>query len=187
MQDDVSAPGLLGAAQPDLVALMQAWSPDMQAQIHSSPLPDPRQVRETAAGGWGARAFNSAVAQPPITSLLSTLHRTYIICCFALPCLPCQDVDVATFARMVCAVLDLHPPAGSGAGSGSGGGGTTGLIHSLHALFALYLEFKHNPAFQHHDVFGAAAALEAAAAGAAGAVQQGQHGRQRPHSDVLIL
>jgi hypothetical protein len=100
--------------------------------------------------------------------------------------LPCQDVDVATFARMVCAVLDLHPPAGISAGSGGGSSGSnTGLIHSLHALFALYLEFKHNPAFQHHDVFGAAAALEAAAAGAAGAGQQ--QGRQGPRSDVLIL
>lgn len=45
------------------------------------------------------------------------------------------------------------------------------LLQSLHVLFALYLEFRHNPAFQHLAAFEAAAAEQpggaVAAAGAA--------------------
>lgn len=64
-----------------------------------------------------------------------------------------QDVDLATYARMCCSVLDLAPPAGAG---------LPGLVHCLHAMFALYLEFRWNPAFQHRDVFGAAGPAGAA-------------------------
>ena len=67
-------------------------------------------------------------------------------------------MDLPTFARMCCAVLDLQPPAG---GSRTGAGTSEqhcALLHSLHALFALYLEFRHNPAFQHLATFEAAAA-----------------------------
>lgn len=67
-----------------------------------------------------------------------------------------QDVDLPTFARMCCAVLDLQPPvSGSRAGTGAAEQHCT-LLHSLHALFALYLEFRHNPAFQHLAAFEAA-------------------------------
>ena len=45
-----------------------------------------------------------------------------------------QDVDLPSFARIVCAVLDIpiydNP------------------IESLHVLFTLLLEFKNNPAFK---------------------------------------
>ena len=51
-----------------------------------------------------------------------------------------QAVDTASFARVCCAVLDL-----STAGAA--------LLPALHALFALYLEFKHNPAFRQRGVF----------------------------------
>jgi len=81
-------------------------------------------------------------------------------------------VDLPTFARMCCAVLDLQPPAVPAAGSRAWGAAAEqhcALLHSLHALFALYLEFRHNPAFQHLAAFEAAAAEQGdgAAAGAA--------------------
>lgn len=60
-----------------------------------------------------------------------------------------------TFARMVLAVLDLAPPAVAGAAAGAGGG-AAGLAEALHSLFALYLEFRSNPAFQKLGVFGTA-------------------------------
>ena len=55
---------------------------------------------------------------------------------------------------MVCAALDLLPPPGASAASSP----TAAVIASLHSLFALYLEFKHNPAFEQRGVFGAEAA-----------------------------
>ena len=61
-----------------------------------------------------------------------------------------QEVDVHTFARMVLAVLDLAPPA-----AGAGGGAAV-LAEALHSVFALYLEFRSNPAFQKLGVFGTA-------------------------------
>ena len=84
-----------------------------------------------------------------------------------------QDVDLPTFARMCCAVLDLQPPAASttsGRASTAASEQHCALLQSLHALFALYLEFRHNPAFQHLAAFEAAAAEQpggtVAAAGA---------------------
>jgi hypothetical protein len=44
MQADAAA-AALAPDLPDLEALMQEWSPAMQAHIAASPLPDPRQVR----------------------------------------------------------------------------------------------------------------------------------------------
>lgn len=73
-------------------------------------------------------------------------------------------MDLPTFARMCCSVLDLQSPAAAAGGALGGvpGGAAAAqhcaLLHSLHALFALYLEFKHNPAFHHLDAFEAAAA-----------------------------
>ena len=88
-----------------------------------------------------------------------------------------QDVDLPTFARMCCSVLDLQAPPAAAAGGALGGGAAAAqqcaLLHSLHALVALYLEFKHNPAFQHLGAFDAAAAPPppsgTAAAGGGGA------------------
>ncbi|KAI3430791.1 hypothetical protein D9Q98_009203 [Chlorella vulgaris] len=99
-----SSAAALAPEVPDLDALMQEWSPAMQAHIASSPLPDPR-----------------------------------------------QDVDLATFARMCCSVLDLQPPPTN---SSTPGGALRSLVHCLHSMFALYLEFRFNPAFQHREVFG---------------------------------
>ncbi|PRW21092.1 intraflagellar transport 46-like protein [Chlorella sorokiniana] len=128
-QEDASA-AALAPALPDLETLMQAWSPEMQAHIESSPLPDPR-----------------------------------------------QDVDLPTFARMCCAVLDLQPPAMPAAGSRAGASAASqqhcALLQSLHALFALYLEFRHNPAFQHLAAFEAAAADQPSSATAAAGVPEG--------------
>lgn len=59
-----------------------------------------------------------------------------------------QDVDLPTYARMVCGVLDLSPTAaagGGGAGARPAAGSDAGaraLVHSLHALFSLYLEVR---------------------------------------------
>lgn len=85
---------------------------------------------------------------------------------------------MATFARMVCGVLDLAPSGGSD------GGAHRALLHSLHALFALYLEFSHNPAVARYaqlhsrgggpsdDADAAAAAGSAAVAGGVEVVGQ---------------
>lgn len=51
-----------------------------------------------------------------------------------------QDVDATTFARLVCNVMGL-PTSGAC------------LTTSLHTLFSLYLEFKHNPAFHGSGLF----------------------------------
>ena len=91
------------------------------------------------------------------------------------PPTPLQDVDLPTFARMCCAVLDLQPPAAattSGRASSAASEQHCALLQSLHALFALYLEFRHNPAFQHLAAFEAAAAEQpGGAVAAAGAVE----------------
>jgi intraflagellar transport protein 46 len=51
-----------------------------------------------------------------------------------MPLPPAQiDVDAATYARIVCALLDI-PVYGN-------------VIESLHHLFELYLEFANNPHF----------------------------------------
>lgn len=72
-----------------------------------------------------------------------------------------QDVDLHTYARMVLAVLDLSPATGA-AGLRSSAASAS-LAESLHSLFALYLEFKNNPAFQQHQAVFAAAAPAAQA------------------------
>ncbi|KAL4420487.1 hypothetical protein ABPG75_010143 [Micractinium tetrahymenae] len=117
LHQEAASAATLAPAPPDLERLMQAWSPEVQAQLQGSALPDPR-----------------------------------------------QDVDVHTFARMVLAVLDLAPPANAGAAGGSAGSAAAGLAEALHSLFALYLEFRNNPAFQQLGVFGPAAATLADAA-----------------------
>lgn len=44
-----------------------------------------------------------------------------------------QDLDLRTFTKLVCSVLDIPVYENP--------------IESLHVLFTLYLEFKHNPIF----------------------------------------
>ncbi len=46
VQEAASA-ATLAPAPPDLDRLMQAWSPEVQAQLQGSALPDPRQVSST--------------------------------------------------------------------------------------------------------------------------------------------
>ena len=45
-----------------------------------------------------------------------------------------QDVDLSTFVKIVCSILDIPV--------------YDNPIESLHTLFTLYLEFKNNPAFK---------------------------------------
>lgn len=49
-----------------------------------------------------------------------------------------QDVDLATYAKIVCALLDVPVHSDST------------LIESMHLLFTLFLSFKNNPYFQMH-------------------------------------
>ncbi|KAI8467716.1 MAG: hypothetical protein J3K34DRAFT_460251 [Monoraphidium minutum] len=56
------------------------------------------------------------------------------------------DLDLPSYARLVCALLDV-PVADAGAGAGAGAGGRA-LLEALHHLFALLLEFRANPYFR---------------------------------------
>lgn len=44
-----------------------------------------------------------------------------------------QDLDLKTFSKLVCSLLDIPVYENP--------------VESLHLLFSLYLEFKHNPVF----------------------------------------
>jgi hypothetical protein len=52
------------------------------------------------------------------------------------PCLLLQDVELATYVRLVCSVLDIPVHQDP--------------IPSLHCLFSVLLEFRTNPFFRHH-------------------------------------
>lgn len=45
-----------------------------------------------------------------------------------------QDVDLKTFCKLICSLLDIPVH--------------DNIIESLHVLFTLYLEFKSNPVFK---------------------------------------
>jgi intraflagellar transport protein 46 len=47
-----------------------------------------------------------------------------------------QDLDTVSYAKLVCALLDVPVHSDST------------LIESMHLLFTLYLSFKNNPYFQ---------------------------------------
>jgi hypothetical protein len=57
--------------------------------------------------------------------------RCAVLCCPAL-----QDLDLTSYAKLVCALLDVPVHSDST------------LIESMHLLFTLYLSFKNNPYFQ---------------------------------------
>eukprot|EP00887_Chlorella_sp_A99_P004514 scaffold34.g4514.t1 len=81
-QDEAATAQLL---QPDLDSLMQAWTPEEEQQLKSSPLPDPNQ-----ASGHGARLRLGLRFCPP------------------------GAIDTATYARLVCNVVGLQPGARGG-------------------------------------------------------------------------
>lgn len=71
--------------------------------------------------------------------LALNFNRTSIFLCINLGvhcCALLQDLDVATYAKLVCALLDI-PVHSDGT-----------LIESLHLLLTLHLSFKNNPYFQ---------------------------------------
>lgn len=72
-----------------------------------------------------------------------------------------QELDLVSYARLVCALLDV--PVAEGGGGGDGGAAGRPLLEALHHLFALLLEFRANPFFAQALAGGGG---EAAGAGA---------------------
>jgi hypothetical protein len=58
-------------------------------------------------------------------------HAQWSPCAATYPAL--QDLDLKTFSKLVCSLLDIPLYENP--------------VESLHLLFSLYLEFKHNPVF----------------------------------------
>ena len=72
-QDDPSA--ALPPGMPDLEALMQAWPPEVEAQLRAAPLPDPRQASgRLASAGSGSRTFHPTTRSHACTHALPRMH-----------------------------------------------------------------------------------------------------------------
>lgn len=59
----------------------------------------------------------------------------------AHPCASVQDVDLKSYARMACRMVDIHTGASP--------------VEALHTLFSLFLLFKASPEHQQRHLFDA--------------------------------
>jgi len=101
-------------------------------------------LRGDAGGGKHLCMWESKLALLPSRMNRSTA-LTGQTCPFALP-FHVQDLDLVSYARMVCAVLDVPVAAGRGGSEEEGGAAADrSVLEALHLLFTLLLEFQANP------------------------------------------
>jgi len=120
-------------AMPDIESLMQVWPEEFEKMLHTMaaesgatsgtaathPASSPTARSSTSSSGGGSP---SSQPQPP--SALGIL-----------PPMSSIDCDIASFARMVLALMDIPV--------------YDKLTESLHVLFTLYAEFQNHAYFQH--------------------------------------